>query len=192
MSLASLTYPFLLVKSKISTETSPAQPIPPPLAGLHQLTFFVSDLDVSLAWYTSVMSASHLLAQDQYTARGQRCAAQLSMPAMGQSCLKLRCASSLHSLELAVPVIGANHQATRRLNHQEAKQARGSESVTWAVKSRAELQAWIEWLDVKGVKRSKILTGAVGWFLMFEVSPRWRLTFSGRAVASTSGKGRGD
>ncbi|MCJ1322827.1 hypothetical protein MMC15_008177 [Xylographa vitiligo] len=144
MSLASLTYPFLFVKSKISAEPAPARRIPPRLAGLHQLSFPVSNLDVSLAWYASVLSASHLLALDQYTARGQRCAAQLSMAALGQACLELR------------------------LDHAQAKHAGGSESVTWAVKSRAELQAWIEWLDVKGVKRSKIFTGAVGWLLVFE------------------------
>ncbi|MCJ1435748.1 hypothetical protein MMC27_005123 [Xylographa pallens] len=90
------------------------------------------------------MSASHLLALDQYTARGQRYAAQLSMPALGPACLELR------------------------LDHHEAKHARGFEAVTWAVKSRGELQAWIEWLDVKGVKRSKIFTGKVGWLLVFE------------------------
>ncbi|MCJ1382424.1 hypothetical protein MMC17_005537 [Xylographa soralifera] len=144
MSLASLTYPFLFVKSKISSDASPARLVPPPLAGLHRLTFPVSNLDVSLAWYSSVMSASHLLALDQYTSTGQRRAAQLAMPALVPACLELR------------------------LDHEEAKHARGSEPVTWAVKSRGELQAWIEWLDVRGVKRSKILAGAVGWLLVFE------------------------
>ncbi|MCJ1392910.1 hypothetical protein MMC18_005782 [Xylographa bjoerkii] len=146
MSLASLTYPFLFVKSKVSSETSPARIFSPPLAGVHHLKFLVSNLDVSLAWYTSVMSASHVIALDHYTTSGKRYAAQLNMPALGEACLELR------------------------LDHEEAKHARGSDPVTWAVKSRSELQAWIEWLDVKNVKRSKIFRGPVGWLLVFEVS----------------------
>ena len=90
MSLASLTYPFLFVKSKISSEKASPRVVSPPLAGIHHLKFPVSNLDVSLSWYTSVMSASHSVTLDHYTSDGKRYAAGVNVPALGQACLELR------------------------------------------------------------------------------------------------------
>ncbi|MCJ1402236.1 hypothetical protein MMC11_005456 [Xylographa trunciseda] len=90
MSLASLTYPFLYIKSKVSSDTSSPSLISPPLVGIHNLNFSVSNLDVSLAWYQSVMSAFHISALDQYTSSGKRYTAELNMPVLGQACLELR------------------------------------------------------------------------------------------------------
>ena len=94
MSLTSLTFPFLLVRSKISPQ-SPASAFlsprisAPPLAGVHHLSFPVSNLDVSLQWYISVLSASHLLVLDRYSPSGKRYAAVLALSALGHAKLEL-------------------------------------------------------------------------------------------------------
>lgn len=93
MSLASLTFPLLLLRSKTVPETvsaAPPNPSPPPVAGIHHIKFPVCNLDASLAWYTSVMSAFHFLSLDHYTSRGRRYAAILSLPALGETKLELR------------------------------------------------------------------------------------------------------
>ncbi|MCJ1473460.1 hypothetical protein MMC13_002111 [Lambiella insularis] len=144
MSLASLAYPFLLAKSKISPKTRASVLSPPPLESIHHVKLAVSDLDISLDWYLSIMSASHTLALDQYTPSGKRYAVELSMPALGLASLQLR------------------------LSHEGPFHIRGSDSVTWAVKTRNDLETWKKWLDAKAVKRSKVIRGAMEWLLVFE------------------------
>jgi len=91
MSLASLTFPFLLLRSKCVADTAaPPNPSPPPIVGIHHLEFPVSNVDVSLNWYTSVMSAKHILSLDHYTSSGKRYAAVLSLPAPGETKVELR------------------------------------------------------------------------------------------------------
>ncbi|MCJ1245600.1 hypothetical protein MMC30_002804 [Trapelia coarctata] len=148
MSLASLTFPFLLLRSKgvpdAAASAAPPSPSPPPIAGIHHLKFPVSNLDASLKWYTSVMSASHILSLDHYTSSGKRYAAVLSLPALGETKLELR------------------------LDYGKALQARGTDPMTLAVTTRADLERWAEWLDAKKVRRSGILKGTVGWVLVLE------------------------
>jgi len=55
------------------------------------------------------------------------------------------------------------------LDYEKALQARGSDPLTLAVKTRVDLERWAEWLDGKKVSRSGILKGVVGWVLVFEV-----------------------
>ena len=94
MSLASLTFPFLLLKSKIvpdaASAAAPPTPSPPPIAGIHHIKFPVSNIDASLKWYTTVMSASHIRHLDHYTSSGKRYAAVLSLPALGETKIELR------------------------------------------------------------------------------------------------------
>ena len=87
MSLASFTYPFLLLASGIKSRMGMASP---PIAGIHHLKFPVSDIDVSLAWYTLVLSATHLPELDHFTKGGDRYAVELQMPAFGKTVLELR------------------------------------------------------------------------------------------------------
>jgi hypothetical protein len=97
MSLASFSYPFLLLKAKLLPEVGLSPPAlrrtassAPPLVGIHHLKIPVSNIDESIEWYTSVMSASHILALDHYSSNGKRYAAILSMPALGSALLELR------------------------------------------------------------------------------------------------------
>jgi hypothetical protein len=100
MSFGSFTYPFLRLKSAMS-HAHPSRGVPaasaPAVAGIHRLKFPVADLDASLAWYTSVMSAEHILALDRYRPNGQRFAAELKMPALGSVLLELRWAGPLEA-----------------------------------------------------------------------------------------------
>ena len=55
------------------------------------------------------------------------------------------------------------------MNKEEALKNRRFDPVTWGVNTKTDLESWAEWLDGKGVKRSRLLKGAVGWLIVFEV-----------------------
>ena len=107
MSLASFSYPFLLLKSMLLPANGflptcdPSQPSPLPIIGVHHLQFPVSNLDTSLGWYKSVLSASHNLALDHYCPSGRRCAVTMNLPGMGEAVLELRSVMGVHALAIA-------------------------------------------------------------------------------------------
>ena len=96
MSLGSLTLPFLLLRSLLSqlsvskANMSSTEASAPVIAGIHHLKFPVSDIDASLDWYTSVLSASRQPELDHFTASGTRYAVELKVPGMAQGVLELR------------------------------------------------------------------------------------------------------
>ena len=171
MSLASFTYPFLLLKSRLLptncflTTYDPAKPFPPSVTGVHHLQFPVSDVDISLEWYKSVFAASHSLALDHYSPDGKRCIATVSINGMGETALELRSIMKLYTLPLL---------SVSRLNHESASHCRGSNPLTLAVKTRTDLEQWSGWLDSKSVRRSSILKAVSGWLLVFEVSRKYQ------------------
>ena len=96
MSLGSLTYPFLLLKSLLlqlsvsKTDMSSTEASAPVISGIHHLKFPVSDIDAALDWYTSVLSASRQPELDHFTAGGIRYAVELRVPGIAQGVLELR------------------------------------------------------------------------------------------------------
>ena len=60
------------------------------LAGIHHLKFPVSDIDASIDWYTSVLSASRIAELDHFSASGRRYAVEMNVPGMSQGVLELR------------------------------------------------------------------------------------------------------
>lgn len=122
--------------------TSPSRPS---ISGIHHLKFPVTNLETSLNWYTTVLGASRIAALDHFNSNGERYAIVLSLPALSGPNLELR------------------------LNPDQAKNQEMFDPVTLAVETKADLDAWGEFLDKHGVAHSPVLTGVVGWVLVFEV-----------------------
>ncbi|KAF2102767.1 Glyoxalase/Bleomycin resistance protein/Dihydroxybiphenyl dioxygenase [Rhizodiscina lignyota] len=117
---------------------------PPAIAKVHHIKFPCSDIDAALKWYTDVLSARRIEQFDHFKADGSVFAYILDMPLFGNINLELR--------------LDADH----------AEKQRGHDPVTWAVGSEADLESWEKWLTAKDVKHSRVLTGVIGWVLVFE------------------------
>lgn len=55
-----------------------------------------------------------------------------------------------------------------RYNPEQASAQKGWDPITWGVQGPADLESWAQWLDTKGVKRSRVFTGVQGWLLACE------------------------
>jgi hypothetical protein len=119
---------------------------PPIVTGIHHVKVPVSNINVSLAWYTRVMGAKHLTNLDHINAQGQRYAVELMLPSFGRTAMELR------------------------LNSDQAKSQEMFDPITWGVESLDQIKQWEEWLVMNNVATSPVFTGVTGWLLVFQVS----------------------
>lgn len=113
----------------------------PTVSGLHHITFPVSDLAASISWYERLLGAEHLTALDHYNPQGEWCAAVLAVPGLDVP-LQLRAGEPV-----SVPP--------------------GFEPVTFSVRDRADLDAWVAHLDALGVPHPPVTTARVGDSVQF-------------------------
>jgi catechol 2,3-dioxygenase-like lactoylglutathione lyase family enzyme len=132
------------------------QPLPA-LAGLHHLKFAVSDLDASLAFYEAALGARRIAAFDHRRHDGTVYAVILDVPGLGTY------------LEL-------------RQDRDAAAAQAGFDPVTFAVRTRSDLDLWASHLDRRGIEHSPTLTGLLGWLLVFDDPDGRRLRFYTREV----------
>lgn len=107
-------------------------PQPPPLQGIHHLKLPVSDLDTSLTFYERAFGARRIPEADhRRVADGSLYAYILTVPGLGTA------------LEL-------------RLDPERAERHRLFDPVTIAVRDRATLDAWDEYLTGQGIVHSEV------------------------------------
>ena len=119
--------------------TTPSRPT---VAAIHHLKLAASDLQATHDFYTDVFGFT---AVPQFTHRTKD--------------------NVIYAFMLRGP---DNVLVEVRHDPAQAKAQEGWDPITWAVKKHSDLEAWAKWLDGKGVKRSKILTGVQGWLLAAE------------------------
>lgn len=115
----------------------------PTIAGIHHLKFNVSNLDRSLAFYTTLLGARRLSELDHRRADGEVFAYILEVENLGTY------------LEL-------------RASPERAAREAGLDPVTFAVRTYSELLAWHDHLETNGIHHSPVFTGAIGWLLAAE------------------------
>jgi catechol 2,3-dioxygenase-like lactoylglutathione lyase family enzyme len=113
----------------------------PVIAGIHHLKLPVSDLAASLKWWEQVFGAERVPEADHVMPDGTLFAYILKVPALGAP------------LEL-------------RLAPEKTVKEAQFDSVTLAVHEKADLDAWVNWLDTEGVENSRVLRGLAGWLLV--------------------------
>ena len=118
------------------------EPAPPPLQGIHHLKLPVSDLDASLAFYERAFGARRIPEADHR--RGSD--------------------GSLYAYILAVPGLGTALEL--RLDPHRAERHRHFDPVTIAVRDRATLAAWDEYLTSQGIVHSEVITAIQAWLIV--------------------------
>jgi catechol 2,3-dioxygenase-like lactoylglutathione lyase family enzyme len=113
----------------------------PALAGLHHLKIPVSDLDASLRWYQNTFGAAHLEQFDHFDDDGARYAVIIAIPGLPTT-VELRWAPKA------------------------ASAMRECDTITLAVNSPEDLQAWAAHLDSQHVEHSPVIKGAAGHLLV--------------------------
>jgi catechol 2,3-dioxygenase-like lactoylglutathione lyase family enzyme len=113
----------------------------PTIAGIHHTKVPVSDLERSLRWYEQVFDARHQPELDHAT-NGDVWASVLHVPG------------------LAFPLMLI-------VTPKKAAAMSGFDPANYSIESRAELQEWIQHLDVVGIEHSSELRGYIGWLLVF-------------------------
>jgi catechol 2,3-dioxygenase-like lactoylglutathione lyase family enzyme len=111
------------------------------VSGLHHITFPVTDLTAGIAWYGRLLGAGHLTALDHHDPRGEWFAAVLAVPGL--------------DVPVQLRVAG------------RAPGPAGYEPVTFSVRDRADLDAWVAHLDACGVPHSPVTTARVGDSVQF-------------------------
>lgn len=133
---------------------------PPNVTGIHHVKVPVSNINVSLAWYTRVMGAQRLTNLDHIDSTGVLYAVELAMPSFGRTVMELR------------------------LNTEQSSAQQMFDPITWAVETLPQLAQWKEWLTSNNVPASPVFTGVTGWVLVFQVGQQVsfkrtiRVTFS--------------
>jgi catechol 2,3-dioxygenase-like lactoylglutathione lyase family enzyme len=112
-------------------------PVAPTLSGLHHLTFPVSNLDTSIAWYQAALGASRVDRFDHHDKDGALFAVIVELPGL-DTVVQLRRAP-----EMARAVAGYN-------------------PVTFAVADRQALDQWVAHLDRCGVAHSQVTAQRIG------------------------------
>jgi len=115
----------------------------PEFLNIHHLKFPVAELDRSLDFYTRALGAQRLDRLDHRDRDGRLFAIILDIPNLGTK-LELR----LHP------------------GHAHAQQ--GFDPLTLGVHGRKDLEDWAVHFDAEGIVHSPVLTGYVGWVLVFE------------------------
>ncbi len=117
-------------------------PQPPPLQGIHHLKLPVSDLDTSLTFYERAFGARRIPEADHRHASD----------------------GSLYAYILAVPGLGTALEL--RLDPERAERHRLFDPVTIAVRDRATLAAWDEYLTGQGIVHSEVITAIQAWLIV--------------------------
>ena len=113
----------------------------PPLRGIHDLKFAVSDLDESLRFYERALGAKHVPELDHIRDDGIRFAAVVDVPGLG-TVLQLR------------------------LDPERAARQARFDPLAIAVDNRAALERWDAALTQLGVLHSPILDAVRGWLIV--------------------------
>ncbi|WP_328675775.1 VOC family protein [Streptomyces sp. NBC_01261] len=113
----------------------------PELAGIHHVKLPVTDLDRSRDWYGRVLglTVTHEFPDADGVVRG----VAGEVPGLGDSMLCLR------------------------VNSQAAQGCQGFDPVSFAVRDKADVQAWAAHLDTLGVAHSPVIEASIGWLLVF-------------------------
>ncbi|WP_433063278.1 VOC family protein [Dactylosporangium sp. CS-033363] len=111
------------------------------LAGVHHVKIPVTDLDRSLDWYRRVFGLRPAMEfrDADGVVRGLVCEA----PGLGPTSVGLR------------------------VNPAAAEGCAGFDPVSFAVRGRADLEAWAAHLDGLGVEHSPVIEASIGWLLVF-------------------------
>jgi catechol-2,3-dioxygenase len=115
----------------------------PPLRGIHDLKFAVSDLDESLRFYELALGAQHMPELDHTRDDGTRFAAVVEVPGLG-TVLQLR------------------------LDPERAARQAMFDPLAIAVDDRAALERWDAALTELGVVHSPILDAVTGWLIVIQ------------------------
>lgn len=113
----------------------------PELAGIHHVKMPVTDLDRSRDWYGRVLGfkVTYEFQDEDGVVRG----VAGEVPGLGDSMLCLR------------------------VNSQAAHGCQGFDPVSFAVRDRADVEAWAAHLDTLGVPHSPVIEASIGWLLVF-------------------------
>jgi catechol-2,3-dioxygenase len=115
----------------------------PPLRGIHDLKFAVSDLDESLRFYELALGAQHMPQLDHTRDDGTRFAVVVEVPGLG-TVLQLR------------------------LDPERAARQAMFDPLAIAVDDRAALERWDAALTESGVVHSPILDAVTGWLIVIQ------------------------
>ena len=115
----------------------------PPLRGIHDLKFAVSDLDTSLRFYERALGAKHFPALDHMRDDGTRFAAVVEVPGLG-TVLQLR------------------------LDPERAARQAMFDPLAIAVDDRVALERWDAALTEREVLHSPILDAVRGWLIVIQ------------------------
>jgi catechol-2,3-dioxygenase len=115
----------------------------PPLRGIHDLKFAVSDIDESLRFYQRALSAKHLPELDHIRDDGTRFAVVVEVPGLG-TVVQLR------------------------LDPERAARQAMFDPLAIAVDDRAALGRWDAALTELGVLHSPILEAVSGWLIVIQ------------------------
>ena len=124
----------------------------PPLRGIHNVKFAVSELDRSLQFYQQVFNAERNPAFDHKHEDG-----------------------SVYAYILDVPNLGSRLEL--RLNPEEAHKQKGFDPITIAVDDRTALEAWGKYLDELKIEHSPVITAIQAWLIVFNDPDGRRLRF---------------
>ena len=113
----------------------------PELAGIHHVKMPVTDLDRSRDWYGRVLGFK--VTYEFQDADGVVRGVAGEVPGLGDSMLCLR------------------------VNSQAAQGCQGFDPVSFAVRDRADVEAWAAHLDTLGVPHSPVIEASIGWLLVF-------------------------
>ncbi|KAJ7289735.1 Glyoxalase/Bleomycin resistance protein/Dihydroxybiphenyl dioxygenase [Mycena rebaudengoi] len=125
-----------------ASPSTPAQA--PPILGIDHIKIPTSSIDAKLAFYTSVLSFTHLIDFDHRRADSDELFGVILLHAPTGLLVELR------------------------LNPAQAAAQRGWDAVTWSVETHADLETWRAWLVSKSVECSRVLKGFKGWVLVVE------------------------
>ncbi|MFF8598303.1 VOC family protein [Streptomyces sp. NPDC015232] len=114
----------------------------PELAGIHHVKIPVTDLPRSLDWYRRVLGFRTVIEfpDEQGVVRG----VGGTMPGLDGTLVALR------------------------ENPEAARGCAGFDPVSFAIRDRADAEAWAAHLDALGVEHSPVIEASIGWLLVFE------------------------
>lgn len=111
--------------------------------GINHLKMPVFSLKKTLDFYTTIFPFTHLPKLDHFTP---------DKKLFGQ-------------LFIHKP---SNLMVELRYHPTQAEAQRGWDPISWGVNTRKDLDEWASWLDAKGVKHSRVLTGLQSWVMACE------------------------